>query len=124
MERVVLVAPGDASEALKRFTTFLKAGPAVMERMREGMLARHGLPIEAVAAATLGAGATVPALVIHDAHDTDAPPEDGKAYYHHWAGPVEWLETEGLGHRRILRDPVVAGAIAAFLTRDLRRAAS
>jgi hypothetical protein len=28
------------------------------------------------------------------------------------------LETEGLGHRRVLRDPAVVGSVAAFLAGD------
>jgi len=34
---------------------------------------------------------------------------------HSWAGPAEVLETQGLGHRRVLRDPGVVATVTAFV---------
>ena len=47
---------------------------------------------------------TAPVLVVHDRGDAEIPWQHGAAIARAWRG-AEMLITEGLGHRRILRDP-------------------
>ena len=54
-------------------------------------------------------------LVIHDRKDREVPLADGQRYVQRWPA-ARLLETSGLGHRRLLRDPTVIGATADFLT--------
>ena len=59
----------------------------------------------------------LPLLVIHDRDDREVPWVDGASIAD--ASPrASLLSTEGLGHRRILRDPKVIEAAIAFLDRD------
>ncbi len=55
-----------------------------------------------------------PALLIHDRDDTDVPPDSGRAIAAAWPG-ARLVETTGLGHRAIMRDPAVAAHVVEFL---------
>lgn len=56
----------------------------------------------------------VPALVIHDEGDKEIPVHEGQTLARSWPG-AELLVTQGLGHRRILRDEAVVGRAVDFL---------
>ncbi|WP_165987279.1 alpha/beta hydrolase [Streptomyces sp. YIM 98790] len=59
---------------------------------------------------------TVPILVIHDRDDTMVPVGQARRVMAGYAGQADQLLTRGLGHSRILADPVVTGAVVDFLT--------
>jgi pimeloyl-ACP methyl ester carboxylesterase len=63
-------------------------------------------------AASLG---HVPALIVHDLDDHEVPFARGKAVADAWPGAT-LMATRGLGHRRILRDPLVLGAVSQFMS--------
>lgn len=52
-------------------------------------------------------------LIIHDLYDQDVPVENARIMHDKWRGS-KYIETEGLGHRRVLRDPKVMAAIYDF----------
>ncbi|HEY3873203.1 MAG TPA: alpha/beta hydrolase [Actinocrinis sp.] len=54
-----------------------------------------------------------PLLVVHDEDDADVPFSQGAAVAGTWSG-AELLATQGLGHRRVLRDERVVGAVTDF----------
>jgi pimeloyl-ACP methyl ester carboxylesterase len=56
-----------------------------------------------------------PLLVLHASDDQDVPIEAGRFVAAHWPG-AQMIELDGLGHRRILRDPGAIGAAVSFLT--------
>ena len=58
----------------------------------------------------------VPLLLVHDTNDRIVPPAEADLIELSHTGRVRRLTTTGLGHGRILSDPAVAGAVAAFLT--------
>lgn len=75
---------------------------------------RAGLPPERIRLHSLAPRLTPPVLVIHDRMDREVPWSDGESIA--TAAPRgRLLSTEGLGHRRILRDPRVIKACLAFL---------
>lgn len=57
---------------------------------------------------------TTPGMVIHDAHDTDIPWEEGQAVAYAWNN-APFMITSGLGHRRILRDSAVIESAVNFI---------
>ncbi len=61
---------------------------------------------------------TLPLLVVHDRRDAEVAWEQGEAIAHAWPG-AELVTTDGLGHRRILRNPAVVRRAAAFLAERL-----
>ena len=56
----------------------------------------------------------VPTLVVHDRGDRINRFADGQAYAHAIRG-ARLLATEGLGHRKILKDAQVLGNVAIFI---------
>ena len=55
-----------------------------------------------------------PLLVLHAADDEDVPIEAGRFVAAHWPA-ARLVELDGLGHRRILRDPGAIQTATAFL---------
>lgn len=60
-----------------------------------------------------------PMLVVHDADDRENAFQDAQRYAQHWPG-ARLLRTEGLGHRRILRDEATIARIADFVAVNTR----
>ena len=60
-------------------------------------------------------------LIIQDQDDRFSPPEGAKRLHDAWVGST-LIETRGLGHSRIYRDPVVLREIANFLVPEQVRA--
>jgi pimeloyl-ACP methyl ester carboxylesterase len=54
------------------------------------------------------------ALIVHDADDRSVPITSGLALARAWRG-AKFVGTKGLGHRRILRDPVVVADVVDFM---------
>ncbi len=75
---------------------------------------RTGLPPERIRLQSLAPGLSVPLLVIHDRRDREVPLSDGEAIASAWPAAT-LLTTEGLGHRRILREPSVIDQAIGFL---------
>lgn len=59
-------------------------------------------------------GMTAPLLIIHDRSDTETPWTGGAALAGLWPG-ARMITTEGLGHRRILREASLIEAAASFV---------
>ena len=86
--------------------------------MRRRIEAIAGEPLDRLNASWLGPRLELPLLVIHDRQDREVPPENGERVARE-AAAGRFLATDGLGHRRILRDPGVAAQAVAFLVEAL-----
>ena len=119
VERLAFVGPpADPLTWVARFGRQLGLGAAVMAEMRrhseERIQARwDDLPLVPLR----GLPNPPPLLVVHDRDDREVRSADGAAIAAAWPG-ARLLETEGLGHRRVLRDPAVVASVAAFLAGD------
>jgi pimeloyl-ACP methyl ester carboxylesterase len=112
----VLLAPmGDPSRVFASFTAQLGMGPRVRSRLERRVLRTIGLPW---AAFDLSAAARTvpvpPTLVVHDRHDREIPFDEGRRIAQAWPD-VRLITTDGLGHRRLLRDPGVVDAVVRFV---------
>lgn len=113
---VVFVAP--AAELVGPATWFARAlglSPRVGALMRERVEQRVGKPWSAFDVTALAPALTAPLLVVHDRGDGEVPWQHGRLVARSWGGPSEMLETDGLGHRRILRDARVVEAAVGFV---------
>jgi pimeloyl-ACP methyl ester carboxylesterase len=59
---------------------------------------------------------TPPTIVVHDRGDDETSWDEGAAIAKAWPNSL-LRTTEGLGHRRVLRDPAVVNDVTAFITR-------
>jgi pimeloyl-ACP methyl ester carboxylesterase len=117
---VFVAPPWSLSEGLNTFAAALALPPEVIQGVRAEIERRVGLSWDAFEGATLAPQMTVPLLVVHDRDDPEVPLASGASLVRAWPD-AELYETYGLGHRRILRDPVV---IAASIDRIARVAAA
>jgi pimeloyl-ACP methyl ester carboxylesterase len=111
---VFLGPPADLVTASFRFADLLGLSRRVRELMQRRLEARVGLPWEAFDVTRLAECQATPLLVIHDRGDAEVPWQQGTAIARAWPG-AELLATDGLGHRRILRDPAVVDAATSFI---------
>lgn len=115
VERLVfLSAPYDLEHYVRYFATLIGLRP----RGRAEMISRLERQFDIVWSegrfATTAHADETPLLVIHDRDDAECPIEDARVIARRWP-QARLLETEGLGHRRILRDPRVISWVVDFL---------
>lgn len=119
-ERVVLIAgPSSLSDVMRRFAQMARLPEPVAERFYQLLMEHTGISAEVLDIARIAATLATPALIMHDRADADVPFADGQAIAACWLGASLYI-TEGLGHRRILRDPEVIAAAVSFLTGSAR----
>ncbi|HVP60261.1 MAG TPA: alpha/beta fold hydrolase [Myxococcaceae bacterium] len=115
LPRAVLISgPVSMEPYLQHFEQVLELAPAVRRGIRERIrrvLTEGGIE-------TMELGAVAPrlsgrALVIHDRGDREVPFLSAQALHRAWP-EAELLATEGLGHRRLLADPVVVERAVRF----------
>jgi pimeloyl-ACP methyl ester carboxylesterase len=112
---VVLIGPpADLVTPAIRFTEAFGFSREVLERMHRRIEARVGRSWSAFDSVALAPALAAPLLVVHDRGDAEIPWQHGAALARAWRG-AELLMTEGLGHRRMLRDPDVVAATVAFV---------
>lgn len=112
---VVVGTPRSPARFLHAFEEAVGLAPPARDQVRARLARRLGSDVDGLDLPRLAAGAPpVPLLVIHDREDAEVPFADGADIAAAWPG-AQLMATEGLGHRRILRDPAVAGAAAAFV---------
>lgn len=117
-DRIVAVAPGrKISHAVDGFAERARLRPALVRELRLALEERFGADVWEV----LDVDRVVPwlaseGLVIHDEKDDEVPLADARAIVGRWPG-ARLEVTVGLGHRRILRDPIVRRLVVDGLPR-------
>jgi pimeloyl-ACP methyl ester carboxylesterase len=113
--RLVLVAPPAVPPSwVAPFAARLGISPEVVDRMRRRSEKRIGLSWDELDITARAASGKAPLLVVHDREDAEVPVRDGIAIAAAWKGS-HLLQTTGLGHNRVLRDPHVVARAVAFL---------
>jgi pimeloyl-ACP methyl ester carboxylesterase len=118
----VLGAPRSPEPFFDAFSTALRLGPGERHALRAEIERQVGIPMRDVDLPALAPRATTPLLVVHDRDDREVPFGDGAALASAWPGS-EFMGTQGLGHRRLLRDPEVISAVVSFVRAHLARCA-
>jgi pimeloyl-ACP methyl ester carboxylesterase len=116
VERVALVAsPSDMEPYFATLERALGMGPrgraAFRARLRR-VLGRAGVPGLDVTA--MVADLDLPALIVHSTDDREVPVASSRRLAQAWAGS-ERMQVEGLGHRRLLRNPEVVSRVVDFV---------
>jgi pimeloyl-ACP methyl ester carboxylesterase len=114
-ERVVFLGPtGGPRDWAERFRVQLGLSVATMNRLRRRSERWLAASWDEFDVTWLAQGQTAPLLVLHDRGDAEVPWSDGAAIAQAWPG-ARLVTTEGLGHRRILRDEGVVRQVADFV---------
>jgi pimeloyl-ACP methyl ester carboxylesterase len=123
--RLVLIAPMvEAGSLVDQFQHHLGFGPRTRRAFEKDAHSLVGLPISEFDARFQAAHADpVPTLVVHDRSDRQTPYADAVALVD-GLPHADLMTTEGLGHRRVLRDPRVLASVVAFIRGDRESAAA
>jgi pimeloyl-ACP methyl ester carboxylesterase len=115
VERAVFVGPpADAVTYLRRFLAAVGIPAALAPRVEHRFEARAGFRWSDLSVPAVAPHLDTPLLVVHDRDDREVPWAEGAAIAAAWPGAT-LVTTEGLGHRRLLRDPEVIGRAVGFL---------
>jgi pimeloyl-ACP methyl ester carboxylesterase len=115
VQRLVLLAPPSSPRDYTRLFAHVfglsETNRAAMQALVE---AREGALMADFEPPAVGPRIAAPTLVVHDRGDRINPFAHGEAFAAHIEG-AQLVATEGLGHRKVLKDPAVLDAVAAFL---------
>ncbi len=112
---VAFSTPATLEGLVEKFSGTLALSARTVQILRDMLVRRFGEDLwTRFSAQDMAQRAVLPALVIHDRDDRDIPWREGEAVARAWPH-ARFLRTEGLGHRRILRDPEVIGRVVDFL---------
>jgi pimeloyl-ACP methyl ester carboxylesterase len=113
-QRLIYISPPlDPSDYVLRFGDILNISRPVLEGMKRRIEHRFQRSWSDYSLARMAPSMRTPLLVIHDRDDDDTEWEGGAALAERWPG-ARMVTTQGLGHRRILRDPAVVEAATNF----------
>jgi pimeloyl-ACP methyl ester carboxylesterase len=114
--RLVLIgAPASLLEQTQRVAESLGVSAGTVARMTARLEERFSFPLDAIEIEALAPRVAVATLVVHDEGDDEVPFE-AAVRVARVLPRARLMRTQGLGHRRILRDPATVDAIAEFLT--------
>ncbi|GAA6524558.1 alpha/beta fold hydrolase [Intrasporangium sp. DVR] len=118
-ERLVLIAPVEGvPDFLERFRALLRFGPRTERRLVARAERRTGYRISALDVGGLARQLhpRPDLLVVHDLDDRETPHGPSARLVAGWPG-AQLYSSVGQGHRRIIADAAVGGAVARFAAR-------
>ena len=111
---VLIAPPTDPRPFLRWVARGLGAPDTLLDDVQREAEAHAGVPMaDLVADVPFARRLSTPLLVVHDTKDADVPIANGHVYAQ--APNARLLVTDGLGHRRILRDLHVVDASVRFI---------
>ena len=114
-EKLVLVAgPSRYAVVVGHFTKMIGLSRSATKYFHKSLAQKVGMKAEDLNIGNIGNSISVSAMIVHDREDkevTFASAEEMKRSWPH----VKLLATEGLGHRRILKDRSVTEQVAQFI---------
>ncbi len=117
VERLVLLAPpASPREYTRYFAHTFGLSEATRSAMQRRFEAREGVLMQQLEPAAVGPRIAQPTLIVHDRDDRVNRFADAEAYRDAIAH-AQLVATEGLGHRRILKDEAVVHQVARFVSR-------
>jgi pimeloyl-ACP methyl ester carboxylesterase len=119
---VLLAAAAEPSSWVERFAARFGLPPHVVDEMRRRSERRIGMSWTELNVPGLARGFEAPVLLVHDRLDLEVPIADAAAIAAAWPGAT-LVETRGLGHNGLLRDPAVTARAAEFLAAAAARCA-
>lgn len=114
-EKLVLIAgPSNFANVIRRYTDLMKLDSRTRISFENLIERQVGIGRAHADLAGLASGIRAPTLVVHDVGDNEVPFADAESLVR--ALPQGKLhKTEGLGHRRVLRDPNVLKTVKRFI---------
>lgn len=115
VDRVVSIgAPSRLNDMIVVWTSFLGLSPATVDRMRQRLVDRVGMNVDAIEVETAVRNISVPGLVIHDIEDRIVNFASGEAIAKNWQ-TATLVKTSGLDHRGALQDRSIIRRVVSFV---------
>jgi pimeloyl-ACP methyl ester carboxylesterase len=111
---VLLGSPSRLSDMVTMFCKTLHIPQAVRDNLEIRIAQITGRPVEYFSAEEHVRALKTPALIVHDRQDPIVPFFNGEAIARNWKNST-FVETDGLGHRGILRDEAVINEVVDFV---------
>lgn len=113
---VVLLAPAIGPLGfIERYCRGIGLPKTLNERFVRRIGSRAGRDVATLDARVGARRIDVPAVIIHDPSDREVPFEQALQIAHAWRGNRALVPAAAVGHRRILRDPLVLAEIRQFV---------
>ena len=112
---VLIASPTSVRDIIARFAVLVGLRGRSLIAFREALEQRTGVPLRDVEIYERVSALQVPALIVHDRGDREVPFHDAERLMARWPG-ASFYPTEGLGHRRILKDDDVIRRAVEFVT--------
>lgn len=117
---VYLAGPSSLRGVANRFADFVGLPTPAQHEFLDELRREVGFEAEEIDVAHLVRGLDVPGLIVHDIDDEAIPVQDGRAVAAAWPD-AHYLELEGVGHHKVLRDPEVVERVAIFAASGIER---
>ena len=115
-DKVVCINPATKFSLLKEtFYGMLRIAPGTQSVFEQLLEKNYGADINKVISADVNAAElSIPALIIHDKNDSEVPWQQGALLADAWPG-ARFVQTQGLGHTRSLRDSATIQKTVNFI---------
>ena len=110
-----LAPPADPAPFFRRFLGALGVAPGLAPGIEATFERQTSFRWRDLVVPAFAPTLDVPLLVVHDRGDREVSWHDGAAIAAAWPGAA-LVTTEGMGHRKVLRDPRVVARVVDFLT--------
>jgi len=118
VKKAIIIGAGDIiTDIITDFVKKIQLKPTTTVNIKSFFLKKIGQNIDDYSASVAAKDVTIPTLVIHDTEDYDVPVSCASNIRQNLK-QGELLITNGLGHRRILKDNLVINRIIEFINRN------
>lgn len=111
---VHIAGPSDYMKVIRNFLNFVKLSSYSEKVFFKILMKESGLSLDNIHIGKRGVGLKADILIIHDKLDKEVPFSRSEELHALWP-KAEVYATEGLGHRRILKDPAVIEKAIRFI---------
>lgn len=112
---VSIAAPYDMESILEGYGKIINVGSHILERFKARLEREFDMHWSEISGDFIVSQHTIPALIIHDKQDKDVLYEEAVAMNKNWKNS-RLLTTDGLGHRRILKDNAIIEETVSFIS--------
>lgn len=115
INHLAIIGSGDiVQDILDDFATKLELKPSISNELRIHFEKKYGEEMDSYSSYKSAMEIVIPVLVIHDKNDPEVPVTAGMHIHKHLKNGKLFL-TEGLGHRKILGNPIVIEKVVQFI---------
>lgn len=115
---VIIASPSDYYWVIRSFLDFINLSAWAEKKFFRLLEKESKLKFDQLNIAELGTQVQSKILLVHDKNDKDVPVHNAYVMNSYWPDHSELYITEGLGHRRILKDQDVVQKVTEFIIKE------